>query len=44
MHVAEAAHRFEVGIFCFRAGAALPLHDHPRMSVYSRCAAACVHA
>eukprot|EP00892_Ulva_mutabilis_P000395 jgi/Ulvmu1/10356/UM061_0039.1 len=36
MHVAEKEGCFSMGVFLFKDGAALPLHDHPRMSVYSR--------
>lgn len=38
MHLAEHRGHFSIGIFLFRDGADLPLHDHVRMSVYSRCA------
>ena len=37
MHLAENRGHFSIGIFLFRDGAELPLHDHVRMSVYSRC-------
>lgn len=42
MHVAEKKGCFSMGVFLFKDGANLPLHDHPSMSVYSRCASASV--
>lgn len=39
MHIASVEGAFSVGIFLFKKGATLPLHDHPDMSVYTRCAA-----
>lgn len=38
MHLAERQGHYSIGIFLFRDGANLPLHDHESMSVYSRCA------
>ena len=40
MHVAEVEGVFSMGIFLFRKGSRLPLHDHPNMSVYTRCGCA----
>ena len=28
--------RWQMGVFCFPAGATLPLHDHPHMAVLSK--------
>jgi hypothetical protein len=36
MHLAAQEGHFSIGVFLFRDGADLPLHDHERMSVYSR--------
>ena len=36
MPVAEVEGHFSIGLFLFKHGAKLPLHDHPRMSVYTR--------
>lgn len=32
-------HTLTFGLFCFPAGATIPLHNHPGMTVFSRCAA-----
>ena len=40
MHVAEVEGVFSMGIFLFKKGSRLPLHDHPNMSVYTRCGCA----
>jgi quercetin dioxygenase-like cupin family protein len=39
MHVGNVDDSFSMGIFLYKQGAELPLHDHPEMSVYTRCAA-----
>jgi len=35
MHICENS-KFSLGIFCLPAGVSLPLHDHPKMTVFSR--------
>lgn len=35
MHICENS-KFSLGIFCLPAGICLPLHDHPKMTVFSK--------
>jgi PCO_ADO len=43
MHVAEVEGAFSIGIFLFKKGSHLRLHDHPGMSVFTRQAALCMY-